>query len=53
MSEVDANDDTVDRWIVWWYRYDHTRHERRNTVVAAFDNEAEFLQRIDDPSVST
>jgi hypothetical protein len=43
VAEVDPDDDAVDRWIVHWYRYDPTRRERRNTVVAAFDNELEFL----------
>jgi len=46
MAEVDPEDDSADRWIVWRYRYDPSRRERRNTVVAAFDNEAEFLRRI-------
>ena len=36
----------MDRWIVRWYRYDATRKERRHILVAAFDNEMEFLERI-------
>jgi hypothetical protein len=46
MAKIDPDDDTLDRWIVWWYQYDESRRERRNMVVAAFDNEAEFLERI-------
>jgi hypothetical protein len=36
----------VDRWVLWWYRYDDERHERRNTVVSAFTDRAEFEQRM-------
>ena len=46
MGHVDADNDSIDRWIVWWYRYDDTRRERRNTTVAAFDNWDEFERRI-------
>ena len=46
VAEVDPDDDAVDRWIVHWYRYDPHQRERRNTVVAAFDNELEFLLRV-------
>lgn len=42
MSEVDADDDTISRWVIHHYRYDDERHERRNVVVAAFDTEGEF-----------
>jgi hypothetical protein len=42
MSTVDPEDDGVARWVVHHYRYDPTRNERRNVVVAAFDNEQEF-----------
>jgi hypothetical protein len=40
--KVDPTDDTIDRWIVQWYRFDPERHERRQTIVAAFDNAAEM-----------
>jgi hypothetical protein len=40
--KVDPTDDTIDRWIVQWYRFDPERHERRHTIVAAFDNAAEM-----------
>ena len=42
MSAVDPDDDSVARWVVHHYRYDSTRNERRNVVVAAFDNQEEF-----------
>ena len=43
MARVDPGDDTVERFIVRHYRYDRQRRERRHVVVAAFDNEPEFL----------
>ena len=42
MAAVDPDDDTVQRYVVWHYRYDPDRHERRQVVVGAFDNESEF-----------
>lgn len=39
---VDPDDDSIYRWVVWHYRYDPDRKERRNVVVAAFDNPDEF-----------
>lgn len=42
MARVDPDDDSIYRWIVWHYRYDPDRRERRNVVVAAFDNQREF-----------
>jgi hypothetical protein len=42
MTRIDPADDTVDRWILRWYRFDADRGERRHTTVAAFDNVAEF-----------
>jgi hypothetical protein len=42
MTRIDPADDTVDRWILRWYRFDADRGERRHTTVAAFDNAAEF-----------
>ena len=47
MAEVDPDDDTIDRFVVWWYRFDPSRNERRNVTVAAFDNESEFIDRIE------
>jgi hypothetical protein len=40
--KVDPTDDTIDRWIVRWYRFDPERHERRHTIVAACDNAAQM-----------
>jgi hypothetical protein len=42
MSAVDPENDDVARWVVHHYRYDSARNERRNVVVAAFDNAEEF-----------
>jgi hypothetical protein len=42
MAAVNPDDDSIHRWVVWHYRYDPERNERRNVVVAAFDNEDEF-----------
>jgi hypothetical protein len=43
VARVDPTDDDIERFIVWHYRYDPQRRERRHVVVAAFDNEPEFL----------
>jgi hypothetical protein len=40
---VDPEDDDVQRFVVRHYRYDPQRRERRHVVVAAFDNEREFV----------
>jgi hypothetical protein len=42
MARVDAEDDTLRRYIVRHYRYDPERHERRHVVVAAFDSQKEY-----------
>ena len=47
MAEVDPNDDTIRRFVVRHYRYDPLRRERRHVVVAAFDNEQQFLAAIE------
>lgn len=47
MARVDPRDDAVERFIVQHYRYDPERRERRHVVVAAFDNEPEFLACIE------
>jgi hypothetical protein len=46
MAVVDPDDDSIQRYVVWHYRYDADRNERRNVVVAAFDEEQEFLAEI-------
>ncbi|HEY4152380.1 MAG TPA: hypothetical protein VGM38_03595 [Pseudolysinimonas sp.] len=42
MAEVDHEDDTKWRWVLHHYRFDPVRRERRNVVVAAYDNENQF-----------
>jgi len=43
VARVDPEDDDIRRFIAHHYRYDPERRERRHVVVAAFDNEVEFL----------
>jgi hypothetical protein len=43
VGRVEPDDDSIKRFIVRHYRYDPARRERRHVVVAAFDNEPEFL----------
>ncbi len=40
---MDVEDDTIRRYVLWHYRYDPQRHERRNVVLAAFDDERVFM----------
>lgn len=42
MAEVDRNDDAVWRCVIHRYEFDPARRERRNVVVAVYDNEREF-----------
>jgi len=42
VARVDPDDDNLRRHVVWHYRYDTERHERRHVVVAAFDSRREF-----------
>ncbi|WP_148077022.1 hypothetical protein [Nocardioides aurantiacus] len=44
MPDVDADDDTIKRYVVWHYRYDPDRHERRNVTLKAFDRRNEYDQ---------
>jgi hypothetical protein len=46
VARVDVDDDHVRRFVVQHYRFDPERHERRHVVVAAFDNEDEFIELI-------
>ncbi len=48
--EVAWDDDTVNRWVLLWYRYDPDRHERRNTVVGAYTESSEFGVRLEELS---
>jgi hypothetical protein len=43
VARVDPGNDDITRFIVRHYRYDPQRRERRHVVVAAFDNEPEYL----------
>lgn len=43
VARVDPENDNIRRFIAHHYRYDPARRERRHVVVAAFDNELEFL----------
>ncbi|QGN58446.1 hypothetical protein [Nostocoides sp. HKS02] len=47
MTEVDPEDDAIQRFVVRHFRYDSARRERRHVVVAAYDNEPEFMARIE------
>jgi hypothetical protein len=42
VARVHPDDDSIDRWVVYHYRYDPDRGERRNVAVAAYDNPSEF-----------
>jgi len=41
MAQVDMNDDTVDRYIVWHYRFDENTSHFRKMPLAAFSNSHE------------
>jgi hypothetical protein len=46
VATVDPDDDSIARWVVWHFRYDPDRGQRRNVVVAAFDSAEEFHAEI-------
>ncbi len=46
MALVDPEDDSATRYVVWHYRYDPDRRERRNVTIAAYDNEVECIDEI-------
>lgn len=46
MGRVDIEDDSIRRFVVWHYRYDPERHERRNVVVGVFDTDAESSEML-------
>ncbi|MCP2032404.1 hypothetical protein L1277_002507 [Okibacterium sp. HSC-33S16] len=48
MASVDPTDDSLWRWVLYEYRFDPERNQKRNVVVAAFDNEDEFRRAFDD-----
>ena len=41
MSQVNPDDDTLHRYVVWHYKYDPEFRERRMTAIAAFDTFSE------------
>jgi hypothetical protein len=43
---VGPNDDSLMRFVIWHYRYDRGRRERRNVSLAAYDNETEYLAEL-------
>jgi hypothetical protein len=47
VARVDPEDDNIRRFIARHYRYDPARREQRHVLVAAFDNEPEFLASIE------
>jgi len=47
MASVDPADDCVSRWVLQHYSYDPDRGQRRNVIVAAFDNRGEFGREMD------
>ena len=42
MPQVDPEDDSIWRFVLHHYRFDPARNQRRNVVVAVYDNQAEF-----------
>jgi hypothetical protein len=47
VPEVDPDDDAIWRFVVHHYRYDPARRQRRNVLVAAYDDEQESWRRMD------
>jgi hypothetical protein len=47
MAEVDAEDDSITRYVARHYRFDPERRERRHVVVGVYDNEREWRNRLD------
>jgi len=43
---VDPDDDSLARHVVWHYRYDPQRRERRDVTVAAYDDDAEYVNQL-------
>lgn len=44
---VAADDESIRRFVVTHYRFDPERRERRDVVVAAFDNDEEFISLVE------
>jgi hypothetical protein len=51
VAEVDSADDGIDRWVVQHFRFDPERRERRNVVVAAYDNSEEMQRHMSEASL--
>src|SRR5664279_1634617 len=47
MAQVDPEDDSVIRYVVFRYAFDPARCERRHRVIAAFDSEPEYRDQIE------
>jgi hypothetical protein len=47
VAQVDPEDDSTRRFVVQHYRYDPERRERRQVVVAAFDNKREYRRLLE------
>ena len=47
MALVDPEEDSLRRFVALHHRYDEARHEWRNVVLAAFDDEHEFQEFLD------
>lgn len=52
MAQVDPDDDSIRRIVLYRYQYDPARRQRRNIVVAAFDDEGEFRACMDEQKVA-
>jgi len=48
VAQVDPDDDSIRRIVLYRYQFDPTRRQRRNVVVAAFDDEGEFRDFMDE-----
>ncbi len=51
MAEVDPDDDDIDRWVVQHFRFDSQRRQRRNVLIAAYDNSREMERHIFEASI--
>lgn len=47
MAQVDADDDTIWRWVIYHHRFDADRNEHRPVVVSAYDNVREYERELD------
>jgi hypothetical protein len=47
MAKVDPDDDTIYRFVVFHYRFDPERNQRRQVAVAAFDDAEEGMAELE------